>query len=83
MGSSADAEVREKDGSVEMLGLTRMTRRVMKTIVRMVAFILTQVGKARGEKEQSAEVYISEDLLWWLCGDLTVPYFNYKIKVKL
>ena len=50
MGSSADAEVREEDGSVEMLGLTRMTRRVMKTIVRMVAFILTQVGKARGEK---------------------------------
>lgn len=83
MGSSADAKVREEDGSVEMLGLTRMTRRVMKTIVSMVVFIQTQVGKARGEKEQSTEVYISEDLLWWLCGHLTVPYFNYKKEVKL
>lgn len=57
MGSSADAEVREEDGSVEMLGLTR---RVRETIVKMVVFILTRLGKARGEKEQSAKVYISK-----------------------
>ena len=83
MGSSADTEVREEDGSVEMLGLTRMTRRVMKTIVSMVVFIRTQVGKFREEKKQSAEVYISEELLWWLCGDSTVPYFSYETEIKL
>ena len=74
MGSSADAKVREGD-EIDQEG--------HKDYLRMLVFILTQVGKFREEKKQSAEVYISEELLWWLCGHLTVPYFNYKKEVKL
>lgn len=60
-----------------------LTRRVMKTTVKMLVFILTQARKARGAKEQSVQVSILEESLSWLCGDSTVPYFNYKIEFKL
>lgn len=55
----------------------------MKTTVKMLVFILTQARKARGAKEQSVQVSILEESLLWLCGDSTVPYFNYKIEFKL
>lgn len=74
MGSSADAKVREGD-EIDQEG--------HKDYLRMLVFILTQTGKFREEKKQSAEVYISEELLWWLCGDSTVPYFSYETEIKL
>ena len=74
MGSSGDVKVREGD-EIDQEG--------HKDYLRMLVFILTQVGKFREEKKQSAEVYISEELLWWLCGDSTEPYFSYETEIKL
>ena len=74
MGSNGDAKVMEGD-EIDQEG--------HKDYLRMLVFILTQVGKFREEKKQSAEVYISEELLWWLCGDSTVPYFSYETEIKL
>lgn len=74
MRSSGDAKVREGD-EIDQEG--------HKDYLRMLVFILTQVGKFREEKKQSAEVYISEELLWWLYGDSTVPYFSYETEIKL
>ena len=49
MRSSGDAKVREGD-EIDQEG--------HKDYLRMLVFILTQVGKFREEKKQSAEVYL-------------------------
>lgn len=74
MGSSGDAEVREGD-EIDQEG--------HKDYLRMLVFILTQVGKFREERKQGVEVYTSEESLWWLCGDSTVPYFSYETEIML